>query len=85
MKEKEKEKLAFGEEDRQQLIDCYKEHPMLWNSQLKDYRNRDLRRVNSERFARQLDSRYSVETIQCCRRGGGRRGAEPPLYNFKGG
>ena len=35
MKEKEKEKLAFGEEDRQQLIDYYKEHPMLWNSQLK--------------------------------------------------
>ena len=64
MKEKEKEKLAFSEEDRQQLIDYYKEHPMLWNSQLKDYRNRDLRRVNFERLARQLDSRYSVEKIQ---------------------
>ena len=64
MKEKEKEKLAFSEEDRQQLIDYYKEHPMLWNSQLKDYRNRDLRRVNLERLARQLDSRYSVEKIQ---------------------
>ena len=64
MKEKEKEKLAFSEEDRQQLIDYYKEHPMLWNSQLKDYRNRDLRRVNLERLARQLDFLYSVEKIQ---------------------
>ena len=64
MKENEKEKLAFCEQDRQQLIDYYKEHPMLWNSQLKDYRNRDLRRVNLDRLASQPDSCYSVEKIQ---------------------
>ncbi len=56
--------MAFTEEDRQQLIDFYKEHPMLWNSNLKEYRNRELRRVNLERLAEQLNLRYSVEKIQ---------------------
>lgn len=56
--------MAFTEEDRQQLIEFFKEHPMLWNHHVKEYRNRDLRRINLECLAEQLGARYSVEKIQ---------------------
>lgn len=63
-KEKDEKENGFTEEDRQQLIEFYKEHTMLWNPDEKEYRNRDLKRINLERLVDQLGSRYTVDKIQ---------------------
>lgn len=63
-KEKEKEKTAFTEDDRQVLIEYFKQHSMLWNHHIKEYRNRELRRMKLESLADILERRYSVDKIQ---------------------
>ena len=54
-KEKEAKQMAMTNDDKETLITFYKEHPMLWNSKLEDYRNRDIRGVNLESFAEKLN------------------------------
>ena len=41
----------MSEDDKEVLIAFYKQHPMLWNPKLHEYRNRDLRWTNLERLA----------------------------------
>ena len=63
-KEKEAKQMAMTDDDKEALIMFYKEHPMLWDSKLEDYRNRDLRRVNLESLAQKLSHKYSIDKIQ---------------------
>ena len=63
-KEKDAKEMALTDDDKETLITFYKEHPMLWDSKLADYRNRDLRRVNLESLAEMLNHKYSIDKIQ---------------------
>ena len=63
-KEREAKQMAMTNDDKEILITFYKEHPMLWNSKLDNYRNRDLRRVNLESLAEKLNHKYSIEKLQ---------------------
>ena len=56
--------MAMTDDDKDALITFYKEHPMLWNPKLEDYRNRDLKRVNLESLAEELNHKYSTDKIQ---------------------
>ena len=56
--------MAMTDDDKEALITFYKEHPMLWNPKLEDYRNRDLKRVNLESLAEKLNRKYSTDKIQ---------------------
>ncbi len=52
------------DDDKEILIEFYREHPMLWDPKLEDYRNRDQRQVNLETLAKTFNNKYSVDKIQ---------------------
>ena len=63
-KEKEARIRSLSDEEKEVLIAFYKQHPMLWNPKLLEYRNRDLRRVKLELLAQKFNSKYSSDKLQ---------------------
>ena len=54
-----KKKLNFEANDVEMLIDYYQSNPSLWNHNLGEYRDRDLRDILLEKLVDELDNRYN--------------------------
>ena len=59
-----KKKLNFEEFDVETLIDFYQSNPPLWNHNLAEYRDRDLRDVLLGKCVEEFDGRYNKEEIK---------------------
>ena len=62
-REKEKKGSDFTQDEKVVLIEFYKNNPSLWNPLLKEYIDRDLRRLNFENLSKEFGEKYPPECI----------------------
>ena len=53
-RENEKKASDFTQDEKVTFIEFYKNNPSLWNPVLKEYRDRDLRRLNLENLSKEF-------------------------------
>lgn len=50
-------------EEKATLIEFYKNTPQLWDTNRKEYRDRDQRRASMERLSKEFDDKYTVKDL----------------------
>lgn len=62
-KEKAKGEKEMTNEEKGTLIEFFKNTPQLWDTNLKEYRDRDQRRASMERLSKEFDDKYTIKDL----------------------
>ena len=62
-KEKMKGEKEMMNEEKATLIEFYKNTPQLWDTNLKEYRDRSQRRASMERLSKEFDDKYTIKDL----------------------
>ena len=63
---KKKTTTSFSNDETEELIEFYRDHPALWNHTLQDYRDRNLRESLMAKLSKQFADKFTVCEIKAC-------------------